>query len=149
MDRSLARGYAQRYLDGLMPHKALLRWNPKAKLHGMARSFGMTAKASRPDTALRRLEPLLAPVFPTPEVMAWTAKRRAELATWRITSAPSSAVLHPDDPGRAMFDEPSAFLSGVRLLSRPDPKDPALMSMFYHRVPNVGRRSKTQIRWAS
>ena len=116
MDRALARGHVNRFLDRLKSHDAFSTWPSGARLPCIALMFRETARAASPEVPLKRLKPLLAPIFPPPKVVAWNPRSRSELVSRVLTHATLSSILHPEDPGHALFDERAVFLSRVRLV---------------------------------
>ena len=77
MDRSLARGHLNRFLDGLTGHEIFSRWPAGTRLPCIALMFRECARAASPEQPLKRLKPLLAPVFPVPKVCPGTPRQAA------------------------------------------------------------------------
>lgn len=118
MDRSLARGYAKRFLDQLTPHGSVLAWHDSPRKVRALDSFSESSLSKKPGRVLERLRPLVGPPFGSLNVVNWSRKGETIVSALSVSSARESAVLHPDDQGRTLFDERSAFLNHLVFRSR-------------------------------
>ena len=113
MDRSLARGYAKRFLDQLTPYGAVLAWHDSPRKRHALDRFIASSYSKKPGRVLERLHPLVTPTFSGLEIVAWNRKQHTIVVASAISSARECAVLHPEDGSRTLFDERAAFYTSA------------------------------------
>lgn len=120
MDRSLARGYANRFLDQLTPHGSVLAWHDSPRNARALEKFTESSMSKKPGRVLERLHPLLFPTYGTLQVAAWNRKADIIVTAQAVSSARESAVLHSDDQGQTLFDERAAFFNNLIFRAKGD-----------------------------
>lgn len=128
MYHKLARGYATEYLNKHAAHDQVEAWFAGRPCARVLNSFEESARSKKPGRVLKRLTPLMRPVFSRPAIGVWLKDIKLILAE-AISAAPEVEVFDLSDTERPLYQERSVFLSNLFLTSQSDDCSASMLTL--------------------
>ena len=116
MDPKLARGHASAFVRNLQDHKKVAAWHDSRKGIKAHDVFDRSSRSKKPGRVLKRLRPLLAPVFHNPTIVNWSKHHKQVFATALSRSCENSIFQFPEQ-ATPLYDERAVFLSETTLIT--------------------------------
>jgi len=111
----LARGYASQYLRRLPDHKQVDRFGASQKRKDAVYCFAECALSKKPGRTLKRMAPLVGPVFRLGNLPYWY-KTEKSYSAQAVTCAKDTVVASAHEAEKSLYEEKSAFLTNFIIM---------------------------------
>ena len=116
MDPKLARGHAATFVRNLQDHKKIAAWCDSRKGIKARDVFDLSSRSKKPGRVLKRLRPLLAPVFHKPTIVNWSKHHKQVVAT-ALSQSSENSIFQLPEQATPLYDERAVFLSEATLIT--------------------------------
>ncbi len=109
-----ARGHATAWLNSLRDHDRIVGWPDGPKGRKALDVFDRSSCSKKPGRVLKRLRPLMRPVFDDPEIPVWT-KRETLVVASGLSKVSENRIFHLPQDAEPLYAERAVFLSDAIL----------------------------------